>query len=123
MNEKAIEINRESIEHWRDQKFGMFIHWGLFALHGEGCWGMWSNQHDKNEYALLADKFTAEKFDADVLLIYEEGEEISNINRAISHISSRGESVSAQRKIPERFRYRRLCKISGGELTEVITNA
>ncbi|MBQ5777649.1 MAG: ATP phosphoribosyltransferase regulatory subunit [Oscillospiraceae bacterium] len=65
----------------------------------------------------------AEKFDADVLLIYEEGEEISNINRAISHISSRGESVSAQRKIPERFRYRRLCKISGGELTEVITNA
>lgn len=65
MNEKAIEINKESIEHWRDQKFGMFIHWGLFALHGEGCWGMWLNQTDKDEYARLADDFTAENFDAD----------------------------------------------------------
>ena len=65
MNEKAIEINKESIEHWRDQKFGMFIHWGLFALHGQGCWGMWLNQTDKDEYARLADSFTAKKFDAD----------------------------------------------------------
>lgn len=65
MNEKAIEINKESIEHWRDQKFGMFIHWGLFSVHGDGCWGMWLNQTDKDEYAKLADKFTAENFDAD----------------------------------------------------------
>lgn len=65
MNEKAIEINRESIEHWRDQKFGMFIHWGLFSVHGKGCWHLWSDQVDKDEYAHLADKFTAENFDAD----------------------------------------------------------
>ena len=65
MNEKAIEINRESIEHWRDQKFGMFIHWGLFTLHRYGCWGMWNRQIDMDQYKLLANDFTAEKFDPD----------------------------------------------------------
>ena len=64
MNEKAVEINKESIEHWRDQKFGMFIHWGLFSVHPYGCWGMWSKQIDKETYKLYANDFTAEKFDA-----------------------------------------------------------
>ncbi len=64
-----------------------------------------------------------ERFDTDVLLIYNEGEKLSNINRAVAQISSRGERVSAQRQIPERFKYKRLCRISGGEITEVIDNA
>ncbi|MBE7036614.1 MAG: glycoside hydrolase family 29 [Ruminococcaceae bacterium] len=65
MNENAIEINRESIEHWRDQKFGMFIHWGLYSLQGDGAWSMWVNQTDKDQYKKLADQFTAENFHAD----------------------------------------------------------
>ncbi len=64
-----------------------------------------------------------ERFDTDVLLIYDEGEKIENINRAIALLSARGERVSAQRKIPARFKYKRLCKIAGGEITEVIDNA
>ena len=25
---------KEKLEHWRDQKFGMIIHWGLYAVPG-----------------------------------------------------------------------------------------
>ena len=64
-----------------------------------------------------------ERFDADTLLLYEEGESASNISRAVEHISARGESVSAQRKIPAKFRYKRLVKLSNGEITEVLDNA
>jgi len=64
-----------------------------------------------------------ERYDADTLLLYEEGESAANISRAVEHISSRGESVSAQRRIPEKFRYKRLVKLSNGEITEVLDNA
>ncbi len=64
-----------------------------------------------------------EKFDADTLLLYEEGERAAVISRAVEHISARGESVSAQRKIPAKFRYKRLVKLSNGEITEVLDNA
>ena len=57
--------NQMQIENWRDQKFGMFIHWGLYSLHGEGEWAMFLQQIDKDRYRTLEERFTAEKFDAD----------------------------------------------------------
>ncbi|MBR3848767.1 MAG: ATP phosphoribosyltransferase regulatory subunit [Oscillospiraceae bacterium] len=66
---------------------------------------------------------TGERFDADTLLLYEEGESATNISRAVEHISARDESVSAQRKIPPKFKYKRLVKLSNGEITEVLDNA
>lgn len=65
----------------------------------------------------------AERFDADTLLIYEEGESAANVSRAVELLSSRGESVCARRKAPAKFRYRRKVKLSKGELTEVLDNA
>ncbi len=32
MNKNATVINKESIENWRDKKFGMFIHYGLYSV-------------------------------------------------------------------------------------------
>lgn len=55
------------IEDWKDLKFGMFIHWGLYSMLGTGCWSMFTKAIDKDEYRKLADKFTAEKFDAEKL--------------------------------------------------------
>ncbi len=54
------------IEDWKDLRYGMFIHWGLYALLGRGEWVMWQEAIDKDEYRGLMDKFTAEKFDARV---------------------------------------------------------
>src|SRR5215472_3210073 len=47
---------------WRDAKFGMFIHFGLYAIPGRGEWVEWNEQIPVNEYAKLADKFTLTNF-------------------------------------------------------------
>ena len=55
------------INEWMDAKFGMFIHYGLYSIPGEGEWMMFEKPMDKDEYALLADKFSAERFDSDYI--------------------------------------------------------
>lgn len=65
---------------WREARFGMFIHWGLYAVpagvwHGEGTHGEFSAgagewmMHDLHipvaDYAALAPKFHPTQFDAD----------------------------------------------------------
>ena len=52
------------IQEWQDLKFGMFIHWGLYSVMKRGEWAMYLDGIDKDEYAKLADEFTAKKFNA-----------------------------------------------------------
>ncbi len=56
--------DKHVIDRWQDCKFGMFIHYGLYSIRGEGEWVMWQKQIPRTEYAKLADRFTAENFDA-----------------------------------------------------------
>jgi alpha-L-fucosidase len=59
---------------WREARFGMFIHWGLYAIPA-GEWPGRGNHHGEwirdsakiplDEYATLAPKFNPVKFDAD----------------------------------------------------------
>jgi alpha-L-fucosidase len=62
---EKLRLSDKDMDWWRDAKFGMFIHWGLYSIPGEGEWV----QHNKNisneEYAKLADEFKPAKFDAD----------------------------------------------------------
>ena len=55
----------KAIEDWKDLRFGMFIHWGLYALLGRGEWVMYNEAIDKDEYRELMKSFTAERFDAE----------------------------------------------------------
>ena len=64
MNDNQIKTNNESIESWRDLKFGMFIHWGLYSMLSRGEWALFNEQIDIAEYKKLASDFTAENFDA-----------------------------------------------------------
>lgn len=50
------------IEWWRDAKFGLFIHWGLYAIPARGEWALWNEQIPLNEYAKYADEFVPENF-------------------------------------------------------------
>ena len=47
---------------WRDSKFGLFIHFGLYSILGEGEWAMFNKQMDTSEYGKLKDSFTVSKF-------------------------------------------------------------
>jgi alpha-L-fucosidase len=58
--------NRDTrIEWWRAARFGMFIHWGLYALPGRGEWVQWDEQIPVNEYAKLANQFNPTNFSPD----------------------------------------------------------
>jgi alpha-L-fucosidase len=51
------------IQWWRDAKFGLFIHWGLYSIPGRGEWVQWNEQIPVDEYAKLAGQFQPDKFD------------------------------------------------------------
>ena len=53
------------IEWWRDAKFGLFMHWGVYAIPGRGEWVQWNEQIPVAEYTKLAGQFHADKFDPD----------------------------------------------------------
>src|ERR1700730_11311317 len=50
---------------WREAKFGLFMHWGVYSIPGRGEWVQWSEQIPVTEYAKLAEQFHPEHFDAD----------------------------------------------------------
>ncbi len=54
----------KNIQNWSDLKFGMFITFGLYSILGEGEWVMFNKPIDKDEYSMLKERFTTEKFNA-----------------------------------------------------------
>lgn len=58
------DANAENrIAWWRQARFGMFLHWGVYAIPARGEWVMWNEQIPVGEYAKLADQFHPEHFD------------------------------------------------------------
>lgn len=49
---------------WREARFGLFIHWGLYAIPGRGEWVQWNEQIPNEDYAKFAEQFKGERFDA-----------------------------------------------------------
>lgn len=56
---------KDRLSWWRDARFGLFIHWGLYAIPGRGEWVQWNEQIPVDEYAKLAAQFDPKNFDAD----------------------------------------------------------
>jgi alpha-L-fucosidase len=75
MSNEAIIQAPASIAWWREARFGMFIHWGIYAqpagvwngkdIHGIGEWIMYNGKIPVSEYEKLATTFNPVKFDAD----------------------------------------------------------
>ncbi len=69
-----MPVDEAAIKWWRDSKFGMFIHWGLYSIlagewKGEKTkniaeWIMHTFQIPVNEYEQLTEQFNPVKFDA-----------------------------------------------------------
>ncbi len=55
----------QRIAWWREARFGMFMHWGVYSIPGRGEWVQWAEQIPVDQYAKLADQFHPEHFDAD----------------------------------------------------------
>jgi len=80
LSAQPVTLTKEqNIKEWQDSRFGMFIHWGLFAVpagvwkgeqvHGRAGipdyseWLMYNKQIPCAEYQALAKQFTASKYD------------------------------------------------------------
>lgn len=72
-----LDINDKKIEWFKKAKFGLFIHWGLYAV-TEGYWNgekdsgivEWIAAHKRipnSDYERLAEKMTCEKFNPDYI--------------------------------------------------------
>ncbi len=54
--------NLKAREEFRDGKFGIFLHWGLYSMLATGEWTMTNNNLNYKEYAKLAGGFYPSKF-------------------------------------------------------------
>ncbi len=61
----GLKLEEADLKWWRDAKFGMFIHWGLYSILGRGEWVMHNEKIPAEEYRKLADEFDPQGFDAD----------------------------------------------------------
>lgn len=52
------------ISWWRKDRFGIFVHWGLYSILGRGEWAQWNEQIPVETYAKLAERFDPKHFDA-----------------------------------------------------------
>lgn len=56
---------QQRIAWWREARFGMFLHWGVYSIPARGEWVQWKEQIPVGEYAKLAGQFHPEHFDPD----------------------------------------------------------
>lgn len=56
--------NIQARQEFQDNKFGIFLHWGIYSMTAQGEWYMTTNNLDWQEYAKLASGFYPSKFNA-----------------------------------------------------------
>jgi alpha-L-fucosidase len=60
--DSSLLLSQQDMQWWRDSKFGLFIHFGLYSVLGEGEWAMFDKQMDTAEYGKLKESFIVSKF-------------------------------------------------------------
>src|SRR5690349_11593353 len=58
------QANLNYREQFRDMKFGLFIHWGIYSVLGDGEWVMYHRKIPYDNYKRLADFFNPTGFNA-----------------------------------------------------------
>lgn len=63
-SEGVPQADPKAVEWFRNARFGMFIHWGVYSLHGRGEWVMHNEGIPIREYENLPPQFNPTAFDA-----------------------------------------------------------
>jgi len=58
-------VSEKGLQQYRDSRFGLFVHWGLYSLLGKGEWAMHHERIPVAEYEKLRSRFNPEKFNAE----------------------------------------------------------
>ena len=73
---------------FREARFGLFIHYGLYSLIGHGEWVQYRETIPIAEYAKLAERFTAEAFDAEFITDLALDAQMRYVNLGCKHCDS-----------------------------------
>ena len=80
---------RAAARRWfREAKFGLFIHYGLYSLEGRHEWLQYREKIPVAQYAKLKDRFTAAKFDADAITDLALAAQMKYVNITTRHHES-----------------------------------
>src|SRR5688500_13765978 len=63
----ASDPRAAALQWFREAKYGLFLHHGLYSMLGRHEWVQLEGKIRVQEYARLADEFTASKFDAEAI--------------------------------------------------------
>jgi len=74
-----------ALEWFRDAKFGLFLHYGLYSMLGKDAWVQYRQNISVSEYEKLKNKFTARKFDADFITDLALAAEMKYVNITTKH--------------------------------------
>lgn len=62
------------------------------------------------------------QYDVDIVLLYGENDTAEDITAAVKSLAGEGYSVSAQKKVPQKLKFMKLCRLDGGEVKTIETN-
>ncbi|MFG2045404.1 alpha-L-fucosidase [Dactylosporangium sp. NPDC048998] len=65
MSNQPLQASAAGLSRYQDDRFGMFIHWGLYSIVGAHEWSMFHDRYSIDEYEGLMKQFRGEQFDAD----------------------------------------------------------
>jgi alpha-L-fucosidase len=84
----AQDPRKAALEWFRNAKFGLFMHYGLYSLLKRHEWVQFREKIPVAEYAKLKDQFTAEKFDAEAITDLALAAEMRYVNITTRHHDS-----------------------------------
>ncbi len=84
----AKNPRQAALKWFSDARYGLFLHYGLYSLLGRHEWVQLRERIPVAEYAKLADSFTAEGFDADVIARTAKACEFRYVNLTTRHHDS-----------------------------------
>ncbi|MEZ4668385.1 MAG: alpha-L-fucosidase [Anaerolineae bacterium] len=61
----TLQATPQGMQHFQDNRFGMFIHWGLYSILARGEWVMHWDRIPPTEYEKLVPQFNPVKFNAE----------------------------------------------------------
>lgn len=82
------DLKAAALDWFREARFGLFIHYGLYSLTGRGEWVQLHDRIPIAEYAKLKDRFTAEKFDAPAIAALAEAADMRYVTMVCKHCDS-----------------------------------
>jgi len=77
-----------ALQWFRDAKYGLFLHYGLYSLLGRHEWVQFREKIPVAEYEKLRDRFTAEKFDAEYIASFARDCGMKYVNLTTRHHDS-----------------------------------